>query len=80
MKQQEYEKLLKEKVYMFISKEKYFKSQKEMVDFIEKMISTLSKQKYEILQQMREAELWYAVNKPSKKDLENMFILKTIDF
>jgi hypothetical protein len=48
-----------EKSYMFVSKEKYFKSQKDMLNFVESMINMLGKQKHDILQQMHEAKLWY---------------------
>ena len=44
---------------MFVPKEKYFKAQKDMLKFIESMIEMLSKQKFDILQQIHEAELWY---------------------
>lgn len=48
-----------EKSYMFVPKEKYFKSQKDILDFLEGMMNMLAKQKHDILQQIHEAELWY---------------------
>ncbi len=52
-----------EKSYMFVPKEKYFKAQKDMLNFVESMMNMLAKQKHDILQQIHEAELWYEKDK-----------------
>jgi CO dehydrogenase/acetyl-CoA synthase alpha subunit len=65
----------KEKTYMFISKEKYFKAQNDMVKFVEDLIDTFTKQKMDILKQMHEAETWYKYNNSNKEnEIENFFL------
>jgi len=68
-------KTFKEKTYMFVSKEKYFKAQNEMVKFVEDLIDTFTKQKMDILKQMHEADIWYEHTQSSKQnELENFFL------